>query len=266
MTEGAGCDIIFKETSVKGKGNEKYMIYEIADLRIQIKNRCSFTTEFCKGYLAADQAQPPDLSAAASEQAFSEEKKSCPGYSDGYIENICIYRDLCLRLPRLERFLLHAAVLDYKGEGYAFLGRSGAGKSTHTGLWLKYLPKAKILNGDKPIVARAESGFYAYGTPWMGKEGRGEKGIEGALLSRTGKGKFSRPTVGRRGGFPYFYAAFASDRRGKRGQNAGAGGRADFGRARVSLEMHDFGGSGEAVLRGADGQTLRAGNLIKTEG
>lgn len=175
MTEGAGCDIIFKETSVKGKGNEKYMIYEIADLRIQIKNRCSFTTEFCKGYLAADQAQPPDLSAAASEQAFSEEKKSCPGYSDGYIENICIYRDLCLRLPRLERFLLHAAVLDYKGEGYAFLGRSGAGKSTHTGLWLKYLPKAKILNGDKPIVARAESGFYAYGTPWMGKEGRGKR-------------------------------------------------------------------------------------------
>lgn len=176
MTEGAGCDIIFKETSARGKGNEKYMIYEIADLRIQIKNRCSFTTEFCKGYLAADQAQPPDLSAAASEQAFSEEKKSCPAYSDGYIENICIYRDLCLRLPRLERFLLHAAVLDYKGEGYALLGRSGAGKSTHTGLWLKYLPKAKILNGDKPIVARTESGFYAYGTPWMGKEGRGEKG------------------------------------------------------------------------------------------
>lgn len=165
MTEGTGCDIIFKETSARGKGNEKYMIYEIADLRIQIKNRCSFTTEFCKGYLAADQAQPPDLSAAASEQAFSEEKKSCPAYSDGYIENICIYRDLCLRLPRLERFLLHAAVLDYKGEGYAFLGRSGAGKSTHTGLWLKYLPKAKILNGDKPIVACTESGFYAYGTP-----------------------------------------------------------------------------------------------------
>ena len=175
MTEGTGCDIISKETSARGKGNEKYMIYEIADLRIQIKNRCSFTTEFCKGYLAADQAQPPDLSAAASEQAFSEEKKSCPAYSDGYIENICIYRDLCLRLPRLERFLLHAAVLDYKGEGYAFLGRSGAGKSTHTGLWLKYLPKAKILTGTSRSSPARRAAFMPTARPGWARKGAGKR-------------------------------------------------------------------------------------------
>lgn len=28
------------------------MIYEIADLRIRIENRCSFTTEFCKEYFS----------------------------------------------------------------------------------------------------------------------------------------------------------------------------------------------------------------------
>ena len=72
--------------------------------------------------------------------------------------------------------LLHAAILDYNGDGYAFLGRSGTGKSTHTGLWLKYLQGAKIVNGDKPILQEQNGEFIAYGTPWMGKEGLGENG------------------------------------------------------------------------------------------
>jgi hypothetical protein len=70
--------------------------------------------------------------------------------------------------------LLHAAILAYDGAGYAFLGRSGTGKSTHTGLWIKHLEGAKIVNGDKPILEYTKDGFVAYGTPWMGKEGLGE--------------------------------------------------------------------------------------------
>ncbi len=152
------------------------MIYEIADLRVDIRNRCAFTKKFCAEYLSERQAPPYDLTAEATAAAFAEEKKASPGYSDGYIENICIYRNICSAMPLFDRFLLHAAVLDYEGGGYAFLGRSGAGKSTHTGLWLRWLPGAKIINGDKPIVRRQGDVFYAYGTPWMGKEGRGEKG------------------------------------------------------------------------------------------
>ncbi|MGN0822583.1 MAG: hypothetical protein ACI4NG_02310, partial [Candidatus Gallimonas sp.] len=79
-------------------------------------------------------------------------------------------------MPLFDRFLLHAAILTYRGNGYAFLGRSGTGKTTHTSLWTKYLPEAKILNGDKPIIGYADGAFRAYGTPWQGKEGRGEKG------------------------------------------------------------------------------------------
>ena len=151
------------------------MIYEIADLRIRIENRCSFTTEFCKEYFSQIDGTF-DLSAKVSKAAFAEEKHLSPGYSDGYIENICLYREICMQLPRFDRFLLHAAVLSFAGEGYAFLGRSGVGKSTHTGLWLKYLPETRIINGDKPVIAKKGSCFYAYGTPWNGKEGRGEKG------------------------------------------------------------------------------------------
>ena len=114
------------------------------------------------------------MTARASDEQIATERGLSEGFSDGYLENICIYRDMCLQMPSFDRFLLHAAVLSYDGSGFAFLGRSGAGKSTHTGLWLKHVSGAAIVNGDKPILGFDGENFVAYGTPWMGKEGRGE--------------------------------------------------------------------------------------------
>ncbi len=150
------------------------MIYEIAGLRVKMENRCRFTDEFCREYLSADQASPVDIKVKVTSEEFYAEKALGGNFPDGYVENICLYRAICRQLPVLERMLLHAAVLEYKGNAYAFLGRSGTGKSTHTGLWLKHLDGAKILNGDKPILAAREDGFTVYGTPWMGKERLGE--------------------------------------------------------------------------------------------
>lgn len=151
------------------------MIYEIAGLRVRINNKFPFTDAFCRGWLSEDQSSPCDVTAEATESAFREEKEASPDYSDGYIENICIYRDLCFRLPRLNRMLLHSSVVEYEGNAYAFLGRSGTGKSTHSALWEKYLPGTDILNGDKPIIELSRDGvFWVYGTPWRGKEGRGK--------------------------------------------------------------------------------------------
>ncbi len=152
------------------------MIYDIAGLRIEIKNRCTFTEKFCQKYLADDQTSPAVFSVSVTNEEFEEEKKLSTNCSDGYIENICLYRNICRKMPLYNRMLLHAAVLEYEGNAYAFLGRSGTGKSTHTGLWLKYLQDAKILNGDKPILECTEDEFIAYGTPWNGKEGLGCKG------------------------------------------------------------------------------------------
>lgn len=150
------------------------MIYEIAGLRILIENRCKFTENFCEKYLSADQNSPYDIATKVTNEEFYAEKALSENFSDGYIENICIYRGICRQLPVLNRMLLHAAVLQIDGNAYAFLGRSGTGKSTHTGLWLKYLENAKIVNGDKPIIGYTNSEFVAYGTPWNGKEGLGE--------------------------------------------------------------------------------------------
>ena len=151
------------------------MIYEIAGLRVQINNTFEYTTKFCEEYLSKDQISPAVISASVTQAEFEEEKKNSPGFSDGYIENICLYRSICTQIPVFNRMLLHCAVLEYDGKGYAFLGRSGTGKSTHTKLWKKYLSTPKMINGDKPILEFAGDKFIAHGTPWKGKEAWGMK-------------------------------------------------------------------------------------------
>lgn len=150
------------------------MIYDIAGLRVQMDNRCKYTDHFCREYLSLDQDSPADVFAKVTNEEFYAEKAESSDFPDGYVENICLYRAICRQLPVLNRMLLHAAILQYKGNAYAFLGRSGTGKSTHTGLWLKHVQGSKIVNGDKPILHSDGKEFIAYGTPWMGKENLGE--------------------------------------------------------------------------------------------
>ena len=152
------------------------MIYEIAGLRVEIINKHAYTTKFCQEYLSADQEAPADLTATATNEEIQAEKEASPNFSDGYIENICLYRSICRQIPTKNRFLLHASILEHNGKAYAFLGRSGTGKSTHTKLWLRYVNNTRILNGDKPIIEYRDGKFYAHGTPWQGKEGWGYKG------------------------------------------------------------------------------------------
>ena len=152
------------------------MIYDIAGLRIDIKNKFKFTDKFCEGYLSTDQTSKTDMITEVSDEEFSVEKANSPEFSDGYIENLCIYRKICNRAPDFDRFLLHCSVVEHGGFAYAFSGRSGAGKSTHSKLWVKYLPDAKFLNGDKPIIGYENGGFFVYGTPWQGKENYGYNG------------------------------------------------------------------------------------------
>lgn len=150
------------------------MIYTIAGLRIQIENRYAYTDKFCEGYLSDDQTAPVDITARVTEAELAAERAASVGFSEGYIENICLYRSLCVQLPRQNRMLLHGAVLEYKGNGYAFLGKSGTGKSTHAKLWKRFLATPRMINGDKPILEATAHGFTAYGTPWRGKENWGE--------------------------------------------------------------------------------------------
>lgn len=66
--------------------------------------------------------------------------------------------------------LMHASVVVHGGRGYLFQGRSGTGKSTHTGLWLQHIEGSDLLNDDNPAVRTNNDGTATvYGTPWSGK-------------------------------------------------------------------------------------------------
>ena len=65
--------------------------------------------------------------------------------------------------------LLHSSAVELDGKAYLFSGPSGVGKSTHTGFWKELFPNSRIFNDDKPALRQIEGVWYAYGTPWSGK-------------------------------------------------------------------------------------------------
>jgi hypothetical protein len=67
--------------------------------------------------------------------------------------------------------MLHASAVELDGRAYLFSGPSGMGKSTHTRLWQQEFPRARVFNDDKPALRLLDDVWYAYGTPWCGKDG-----------------------------------------------------------------------------------------------
>ena len=146
---------------------------EMANLKIRICNRYPYVQHLCRNYIVADM-EDPDLTVSATEEEIRAEVAAADfPATDAYAEGVCIYRNICKQLPLLfQAFLMHCAVIEYEGNGYAFAAQSGTGKSTHISLWQKrFGDGVRIINGDKPIMRFVDDRLYAYGTPWCGKEG-----------------------------------------------------------------------------------------------
>lgn len=73
-------------------------------------------------------------------------------------------------LARRQGVLLHSAGLNLDGKGFIFPGKSGAGKSTISGLMLSHAD-SEIYSDDRMIVRKVDGSFRAYGTPWPGDAG-----------------------------------------------------------------------------------------------
>ncbi len=66
---------------------------------------------------------------------------------------------------------VHACGLsDVSGEGYLFIGQSGAGKSTTARLWMAN-PGVKILTDERVMLRRSGQQIMMHGTPWHGDAG-----------------------------------------------------------------------------------------------
>ena len=139
----------------------------IAELNICIENKYDYILDMCRDYLTDGKA---DFSVTASDAEIMAEDKGT-GFDKGYLESLAIYRKIAEKIIEYNGFLMHGVVIDTCSCGIAFLARSGVGKSTHTRLWQELLgDKMTVVNGDKPLVRIIDNKFFAYGTPWAGKE------------------------------------------------------------------------------------------------
>ena len=124
------------------------------------------TEAFCRDYLtdAAPQCaltiSEADIDSEAERSAREDALEGIGPrhFSRPYLETLAVYRK---------------AVVAYHGKAYAFTAKSGTGKTTHVNLWLKNIPGAYVLNGDKPLLRWVDGQVFACGTPWQGKENLG---------------------------------------------------------------------------------------------
>ena len=148
-------------------------VMELAGIRVRVENRYSFVEAQCRDYLC--DGDDFAFSVRVTEEEIAREQEG-GSFSAGYCESICVYRHICENMAAYNVFLLHSSVIEVDGYAYAFAAKSGVGKSTHTRLWLKNVPNARVLNGDKPLYRLEPDGsLTVFGTPWNGKENWGER-------------------------------------------------------------------------------------------
>lgn len=100
---------------------------------------------------------------------FSEGRFSFTGAGKFCLDNALM---LCFafRTSCLGTLEMHSSVVSVDGRAYMFLGKSGAGKSTHSRMWLQNIPGTELMNDDNPIVRILKNGeVWVYGSPWSGK-------------------------------------------------------------------------------------------------
>jgi hypothetical protein len=147
---------------------------KIAGINVLVKNKYKYTRYLCADYITEE--EHTDFEVCVNDKSISEEIKCSEIETNAaYAESVCVHREIAERLAEYDAFLLHSALIECDGVGVAFAARSGVGKSTHVGLWKKnFGERVKIINGDKPIIRFFDGVPYAFGTPWLGKEGLGE--------------------------------------------------------------------------------------------
>lgn len=145
------------------------MLCQIADLIVEVPKAGGMAPR-CRDYLT-DSALPVDIT--INEAAYRMDDPVYPTYEIGcYLESGHQFYGHLLKHAGL---LLHASALEFGGKAYLFSGPSGVGKSTHTRLWLqRFGQEVRVFNDDKPALRYLDGRWYAYGTPWCGKDGINE--------------------------------------------------------------------------------------------
>ena len=143
------------------------MLCRIADLIAEVPSTDGLDNR-CRAYLQNGKAVPDIIIRNGS---YRRDK-----YPSNTSDEVIAYMESAyqfyLKLIEHEGFYLHASAVVRDGKAYLFSGFPGAGKSTHARLWINtFGGDTRIINDDKPALRCIDGVWYAYGTPWCGKDG-----------------------------------------------------------------------------------------------
>ncbi len=141
------------------------MLCKIADLYVEVPEVGGMAPRL-RDY-ATQQHISPDVVIREDQYDASRWPDVSPEFAP-YMDSGMIFY---IRLLKFNGMMLHASAVALDGRAYLFSGPSGMGKSTHTRLWQQEFPAAKVFNDDKPALRLLDGIWYAYGTPWCGKDG-----------------------------------------------------------------------------------------------
>lgn len=144
------------------------MLCKIAELLTEVPAAGGMASR-CRDYLTAERAAPELV---ISETRYQAQAKSWPQLREEYLAYMASGDQFYWGLLRFGGLMLHASAVALEGRAYLFSGPCGRGKSTHTRLWQSVFgERAQVFNDDKPALRRLDGRWYAYGTPWCGKDG-----------------------------------------------------------------------------------------------
>lgn len=142
------------------------MIYQIADLNVIVPEAGGMAPR-CQAYLT-DQDKTADI-------CIDSTRYKLHMWQNLTYEQACYMESGYLfyaHLLQYDGIMLHASALAYNGKAFLFSGPSTVGKSTHTRQWQQTFGDAvEVFNDDKPALRCIDGEWYAYGTPWCGKDG-----------------------------------------------------------------------------------------------
>ncbi|MBO5280538.1 MAG: hypothetical protein J6B55_04860 [Clostridia bacterium] len=141
------------------------MLCKIADLFVEIPEAGGMAPRL--GAYKTDETAKPDIVIREDQYDASRWPTLSAEYVP-YMDSAWLFYE---KLFLYGGMMLHSSAVALDGRAYLFSGPSGMGKSTHTRLWQKEFPSAVVINDDKPVLRKLDGVWYAYGTPWCGKDG-----------------------------------------------------------------------------------------------
>ena len=159
-------------------------VMEVAGLVTQVQPMFFSTREYCRPYLTERKPEffvevtGEDLirQQAALDLEADQERLRRRKFTDPFLERTVIQEKIAEKLLERGTLLLHGSTVAVDGQAYLFTAPCGTGKSTHTRLWRELFgDRAVMVNDDKVFLQLGQENVLAYGSPWMGKHGIGNK-------------------------------------------------------------------------------------------